>query len=270
VTIKSRDGGLARDEFEYPVPLADANSLLRLCGPRILEKIRHEINYASDCWEVDEYLVPLEDLVIAEVESEGENPPRPPWIGEDITRDGSFSNAASAQPIEASLRTSRPACKCSGGLWREDVYYNDAANGSRRTMTSPEDHKKIAIAYVTHIANGGIDEKHIASDMVAWSLSSGDMPKSKYWPRLKHVQAIFTTPLAMTIDEVTQVKDRVFIQSHSRGLLYTGNAYSNDYFFVIDFNDAGQIRRAREYFDVDKLRTILMPALLSWESENVR
>jgi hypothetical protein len=137
-------------------------------------------------------------------------------------------------------------------------------------MKSLDEQKQIAIDYVTNIANGGIDEKHIASDMVAWSLSSGEMPRAKYWPRLKHVKAIFPTSLAMTIDEVTQVNERVFIRSHSQGLLYTGSAYTNDYFFVIDFNESSQIRRAREYFDVEKLRTILMPALLSWESENVR
>ncbi len=104
MTIKSRDGGLAREEFEYAIPLADARSLLKLCGQRIVDKIRHEINYAGYCWEVDEYLPPLEDLIIAEVElqSETEDPPRPPWIGEDITHDGSFSNAALAQRVEAS------------------------------------------------------------------------------------------------------------------------------------------------------------------------
>lgn len=107
VTIKSRDGGLARQEFEYGIPLADAQSLLKLCGQRILEKIRHEVNHAGYCWEIDEYLEPLEDLVVAEVElrSESEDPPRPPWVGEDITLDGSFSNAALAQRVEAARRT---------------------------------------------------------------------------------------------------------------------------------------------------------------------
>jgi CYTH domain-containing protein len=107
VTIKSRDGGLARQEFEYAVPLDDARSLLKLCGRRILEKIRHEVNHAGYLWEVDEYLPPLEDLIIAEVEmqSESEDPPRPPWVGDEITHDGSFSNAALAQRVEASRQT---------------------------------------------------------------------------------------------------------------------------------------------------------------------
>jgi CYTH domain-containing protein len=106
VTIKSRDGGLAREEFEYPIPLDDAGSLLNLCGQRILEKIRHEVTYAGYCWEIDEYLEPFEHLIIAEVEmrSEEEEPPLPPWIGEEITHDGSFSNAALAQRVESSRR----------------------------------------------------------------------------------------------------------------------------------------------------------------------
>jgi len=106
VTIKSRDGGLARDEFEYAIPLDDARSLLKLCGSRVLAKVRHEVPYAGYCWEVDEYLQPFADLIIAEVElqSETEDPPRPEWIGEDITHDGNFSNAALAQRVEAASR----------------------------------------------------------------------------------------------------------------------------------------------------------------------
>ena len=106
VTIKSRDGGLAREEFEYSIPLNDAGSLLKLCGQRILEKIRREVSFAGYCWEVDEYLEPFEDLIIAEVEmqSESEDPPQPSWIGEEITHDGSFSNAALAQRVEALRR----------------------------------------------------------------------------------------------------------------------------------------------------------------------
>jgi CYTH domain-containing protein len=106
VTIKSRDGALAREEFEYGIPLDDAGSLLKLCGHKVLEKIRHEVTYAGYCWEIDEYLEPFEGLIIAEVEleSEEEDPPRPSWIGDEITHDGSFSNAALAQRVEASRR----------------------------------------------------------------------------------------------------------------------------------------------------------------------
>jgi adenylate cyclase len=106
VTIKSRDGALAREEFEYAVPLDDARSLLKLCGEKVLEKVRHEVDYGGYLWEIDEYLAPFENLIIAEVElqSESENPPPPPWIGDDITHDGNFSNAALAQRVEAARR----------------------------------------------------------------------------------------------------------------------------------------------------------------------
>jgi adenylate cyclase len=107
VTIKSRDGRITRQEFEYPIPLDDAGSLLKLCGQKILEKIRHEVTYAGYCWEIDEYLAPFEHLIIAEVElqSEAEDPVQPPWIGDEITHDASFSNSALAQRVEAWRRT---------------------------------------------------------------------------------------------------------------------------------------------------------------------
>jgi CYTH domain-containing protein len=94
---------MAREEYEYPIPLDDAQSLLRLCGLKVLEKIRHEVTHAGYLWEIDEYLAPLQDLILAEVEmqSEEEDPPRPPWIGEEITQDGSFSNSALATRVEA-------------------------------------------------------------------------------------------------------------------------------------------------------------------------
>jgi adenylate cyclase len=103
VTIKSRDGGMSRQEFEYAVPLADAQALLELCERRVLQKTRHEVNYAGYLWEIDEYKEPLEDLILAEVElaSEAEDPPQPLWIGEEITHDGSYSNSALAQRVEA-------------------------------------------------------------------------------------------------------------------------------------------------------------------------
>jgi CYTH domain-containing protein len=110
VTIKSRDGGVARQEFEYAIPLADAQSLLKLCGLRILEKTRHNVDFAGYCWEVDEYSEPLEGLILAEVElsSETDDPTLPPWIGDEITLDGSFSNAALAKRVEAARAGSNP------------------------------------------------------------------------------------------------------------------------------------------------------------------
>ena len=134
-------------------------------------------------------------------------------------------------------------------------------------MSSVEDQVRIAIDYVRNIANGGIDEKYLADDMCAWSITSRWMPRATYWPRLRNVKAIFATPLEMTIDSTTAQPDRVVIQAHSRGMLFTGEEYTNDYLFLIEFNEQGQIRHAREYFDPVRLRTILMPALLKYEED---
>ena len=132
-------------------------------------------------------------------------------------------------------------------------------------MISLEEQVRIAVDYVRNIGKGGIDEEYIAEDMCAWSISSHWMPRATYWPRLKHVKAIFTTPLEMTIDTTTAQPGRVVVQARSRGVLYTGEEYTNEYLFLIEFNEQGKIRHAREFFDPVRLRTILMPALLKYE-----
>lgn len=135
-------------------------------------------------------------------------------------------------------------------------------------MLSIEEQTNIAVEYVRHIANGGIDEKYIADDMTAWSLSMGLVPRSRYWPRLKHVKAVFTTPLEMTIVSTMAEPGRIMVESSSCGRLYTGDEYRNDYVFLIEFNDQDQVQRVREYFNVEKLRATLLPALLRYEAEH--
>ncbi len=135
-------------------------------------------------------------------------------------------------------------------------------------MLTIEEQTRIAVDYVRLIAQGGIDEQYIAGDMTAWSLSMGLVPRSRYWPRLKHVKAVFTTPLEMTILSTMTGPGRVMVESCSRGVLYTGEEYRNDYCFLIDFNAAGRIHRVREYFNVEKLRATLLPALLKYEADH--
>src|SRR5688572_20404113 len=145
----------------------------------------------------------------------------------------------------------------------------DQSGRNRECTVDPtEKQTKIAVDYVTHLANGGIDERHLADDMEAWSLTMRRVPRSCYWPRLRNVKAIFTTALQWTIDSTLAVPGRVVVQARSHGVLYTGDEYSNHYLFLIEFNEQDQIRHAREYFDVQRLREILMPALLKYEEEN--
>jgi adenylate cyclase len=96
MTVKGRSVGATRAEWEYPIPLADANELLeRLCAQPIVEKFRRRIEFAGNVWEVDEFLGVNQGLVLAEIELDSEDQPfeRPEWIGEDVTHDKRYFNS---------------------------------------------------------------------------------------------------------------------------------------------------------------------------------
>lgn len=101
ITIKggSDPSGLAREEYEYEIPLADARSLLELCGSHRLSKVRHLVPYRGHTWEVDIFTGRHEGLVLAEIElsSIGEQYDLPPWIGEEVTGDPRYYNAMLAR-----------------------------------------------------------------------------------------------------------------------------------------------------------------------------
>ncbi|MBB4843952.1 CYTH domain-containing protein [Paucibacter oligotrophus] len=95
LTIKGRNEGLARAEFEYPLPLEDAKQLLALCeGPRV-EKIRREIAHAGMLWEVDEFLGDNAGLVVAEIElgHAEQGFERPAWLGAEVSQDARYFNS---------------------------------------------------------------------------------------------------------------------------------------------------------------------------------
>ena len=96
VTIKGRSAGATRGEWEYPIPLADANELLALCEQPIVEKFRREIEFAGNVWEVDEFLGANQGLLLAEIELAAEDQPfdKPDWIGEDVTHDARYFNSS--------------------------------------------------------------------------------------------------------------------------------------------------------------------------------
>ena len=88
--------GGARLEFEYPIPVADAQEMLQiLCTQPIIEKTRHKIPIGDLIWEVDEFHGQNQGLILAEVElqSEDQSIQIPDWIGEDVTRDRRYFNA---------------------------------------------------------------------------------------------------------------------------------------------------------------------------------
>lgn len=96
LTIKGERAGLARDEFEYAIPAADAEELLRLSPHPPIIKTRHEVLFAGKLWEVDEFAGRLAGLVIAEIELDHADEPfePPPWLGREVTHDRRYRNSA--------------------------------------------------------------------------------------------------------------------------------------------------------------------------------
>ena len=93
ITVKGRRNGLSRDEFEYDIPPADAEAMLRdHCGGDVLEKTRHHIHHAGLDWVIDEYFGILAGVLIAEVELPFEDMPiqRPDWLGREVTGDDRY------------------------------------------------------------------------------------------------------------------------------------------------------------------------------------
>jgi adenylate cyclase len=96
LTIKGRSVGATRGEWEYPIPLTDAQAFLdSLCERPIIEKYRSRIRFEGMVWEVDEFLGENAGLVVAEIELEREDQPfvKPDWIGEEVTQDARYFNA---------------------------------------------------------------------------------------------------------------------------------------------------------------------------------
>lgn len=90
----------ARPEFEYPIPVEDAQEMLEtLCSKPFIEKTRHKIFIGELIWEVDEFHGENKGLILAEVELKTENQSIkiPDWIGQEVTRDYRYFNAYLSQ-----------------------------------------------------------------------------------------------------------------------------------------------------------------------------
>lgn len=95
LTIKLGGAGLARGEFEYEIPLADAEELAKGALGKPIDKTRHDIPLGRHVVELDVYAGALAPLVVAEIElsAETEAVDLPPWLGREITGDPAYSNA---------------------------------------------------------------------------------------------------------------------------------------------------------------------------------
>ena len=97
ITIKgeSNRSGTTRFEWEKEISLSEAEALIKLCEPGVIEKMRYEIWLGNHLFEVDEFLGENAGLVLAEVELRTENEvfEKPSWLGEEVTGDKRFYNS---------------------------------------------------------------------------------------------------------------------------------------------------------------------------------
>jgi adenylate cyclase len=96
LTIKGITTGASRAEYEYPIPLSDAEAMLNdLCEKPLIEKNRYKIKDRDLTWEVDEFFGENQGLIVAEVElqSESQAVEKPGWVGEEVTGDPKYFNA---------------------------------------------------------------------------------------------------------------------------------------------------------------------------------
>ncbi|MBP7462657.1 MAG: CYTH domain-containing protein [Candidatus Delongbacteria bacterium] len=96
LTIKGITVGVTRSEFEYEIPVEEANLMLdNLCEKPIIEKLRAKIKLDGLVWEVDEFHGENQGLVVAEVELQDENQKLtlPDWIGPEVSGDPRYFNS---------------------------------------------------------------------------------------------------------------------------------------------------------------------------------
>ncbi|MBQ7403959.1 MAG: CYTH domain-containing protein [Lentisphaeria bacterium] len=100
LTLKTPQKDCVRGEYEYEIPLEDANDLMNeFCPGGSVDKLRYRVEYRGHIWEVDEFLGCYQGLVLAEIElkSPEESFELPAWAGEDVTGDFHYSNSYLAE-----------------------------------------------------------------------------------------------------------------------------------------------------------------------------
>ncbi len=100
VNIKGATAGIRRTEFEYEIPLADAEEMLQqLALQPYIEKTRFRVRCGDHIWDLDLFAGENSGLVLAEIELESEQElfEMPPWAGDEVSDDSRYYNANLAQ-----------------------------------------------------------------------------------------------------------------------------------------------------------------------------
>lgn len=96
--IKGKREGISRLEFEYSIPVEDAEQMITHFAKSELSKLRYKVKAGELTWEVDEFLGDNNGLLIAEIELDSENQSydKPSWLGNEVTFDDRYSNSSLA------------------------------------------------------------------------------------------------------------------------------------------------------------------------------
>lgn len=107
LTLKVAAAAIGRDEYEYPIPLADAEELMLKREGALISKTRHLVREGGLMWEVDVFEGENAGLIVAEVELDRKDRPigRPDWLGEEVTLERKFYNADLARHPFSQWRT---------------------------------------------------------------------------------------------------------------------------------------------------------------------
>lgn len=92
---KSSKNGLTRFEWEKEIPVVEAEALMKLCEPGIIEKTRYLVEIKEHTFEIDEFFGENQGLIVAEIElhSENETFEKPEWLGEEVTGEIRYYNS---------------------------------------------------------------------------------------------------------------------------------------------------------------------------------
>lgn len=96
ITIKGKNIGTKRLEYEYEIPIKDATEIIdNLCQKPVIEKVRYSMYYKGKTWIIDEFKGCNDGLIVAEIELESEDDffEKPDFIGEEVTYDIRYFNS---------------------------------------------------------------------------------------------------------------------------------------------------------------------------------
>ena len=97
LTVKGigNKSGASRYEFEKEISVDDAQDLMAICEPGVIEKTRYNVKSGEHTFEIDEFYGDNDGLIVAEVElsSEDEVFEKPEWLGVEVTGEVKYYNA---------------------------------------------------------------------------------------------------------------------------------------------------------------------------------